>query len=58
MPCYAALFGPQLFGHGTKVESHKCFGQQNNIPKVNSGPQLPRSHLESKLKVNMFHNAL
>lgn len=50
VPCYGALFGPQLFGHGTRVESHKSFGQQKESPKIN-GPQLPRSHLESKLKV-------
>lgn len=27
---YGALFGPQLFGHGTKVESHKSFGRPEN----------------------------
>lgn len=51
IPCYGALFGPQLFGHGTRVESHKSFGQKGS-PRINSGPPLPRSHLESKLKVN------
>lgn len=51
VPCYGALFGPQLFGHGTRVESHKSFGQKGS-PRVNSGPPLPRSHLESKLKVS------
>nr|XP_012216331.1 PREDICTED: uncharacterized protein LOC105668483 isoform X2 [Linepithema humile] len=45
VPCYGALFGPQLFGHGTRVESHTSFG------KKESRPSLPRSHLESKLKV-------
>ncbi|XP_072397891.1 uncharacterized protein Rassf [Diabrotica undecimpunctata] len=55
VPCYGALFGPQLFGHGTRVESHKSFGAQNNSPKFNNGPVLPRSHLESKIKVyNQF----
>lgn len=54
MPCYAALFGPQLFGHGTRVESHKSFGQQTNVTKINSGPQMPRSQLETKLKVSSF----
>ncbi|KRT81757.1 LIM domain containing protein [Oryctes borbonicus] len=56
VPCYGALFGPQLFGHGTRVESHKSFGQQRESPKVGNGPQLPRSHLESRLKVyNQFY---
>jgi len=27
---YGALFGPQLFGHGTRVESHKSFGKIEN----------------------------
>ncbi|XP_014208832.1 ras association domain-containing protein 4 [Copidosoma floridanum] len=45
VPCYGALFGPQLFGHGTRVESHTSFG------KKESRSSLPRSHLESKLKV-------
>ncbi|XP_033225395.1 uncharacterized protein LOC117178205 [Belonocnema kinseyi] len=45
VPCYGALFGPQLFGHGTRVESHTSFGKK----EVRS--TLPRSHLESKLKV-------
>lgn len=51
VPCYGALFGPQLFGHGTRVESHKSFGQQKESPKAGNGPTLPRAHLESKLKV-------
>ncbi|KAJ3665482.1 hypothetical protein Zmor_000975 [Zophobas morio] len=55
VPCYGALFGPQLFGHGTRVESHKSFGQQKDVSKVGNGPSLPRSHLESKIKVyNQF----
>ncbi|RZC41344.1 LIM and/or RA domain containing protein [Asbolus verrucosus] len=55
VPCYGALFGPQLFGHGTRVESHKSFGVQKDSPKIGNGPSLPRSHLESKLKVyNQF----
>lgn len=56
VPCYGALFGPQLFGHGTRVESHKSFGQKGS-PRVGTGPPLPRSHLESKLKVfNQFYD--
>ncbi|CAG9823550.1 unnamed protein product [Phaedon cochleariae] len=51
VPCYGALFGPQLFGHGTRVESHKSFGAQKDTSKTNNGPVLPRSHLESKIKV-------
>ncbi|CAG9859189.1 unnamed protein product [Phyllotreta striolata] len=56
VPCYGALFGPQLFGHGTRVESHKSFGAQKEFPKFNNGPVLPRSALESKIKVyNQFY---
>ncbi|KAJ8962230.1 hypothetical protein NQ318_018202 [Aromia moschata] len=56
VPCYGALFGPQLFGHGTRVESHKSFGAQKDSPKIGNGPVLPRSHLESKIKVyNQFY---
>lgn len=51
VPCYGALFGPQLFGHGTRVESHKSFGQPNQSPKMSNGPNLPRDQLESKIKV-------
>ncbi|XP_022185024.2 uncharacterized protein LOC111044243 [Nilaparvata lugens] len=47
VPCYGALFGPQLFGHGTRVESHTSFGKVEN---KSCGPNMPRSHLESKLK--------
>ncbi|CAH0552964.1 unnamed protein product [Brassicogethes aeneus] len=55
VPCYGALFGPQLFGHGTRVESHKSFGAQKESSKIGNGPQLPRDHLESKIKVyNQF----
>jgi Ras association domain-containing protein 2/4 len=45
VPCYGALFGPKLFGHGTSVESHTSFG------KVENKNNLPRTHLENKLKV-------
>lgn len=56
VPCYGALFGPQLFGHGTRVESHKSFGQQKESPKLGNKPILPRSTLESKIKVyNQFY---
>lgn len=52
VPCYGALFGPQLFGHGTRVESHKSFGAKGATPKsANSGQMpFPRDHIESKLK--------
>ncbi|XP_046805124.1 serine-rich adhesin for platelets [Lucilia cuprina] len=59
VPCYGALFGPQLFGHGTRVESHKSFGNKTafNRPGQQNGPSLPRDHLESKLKVyNQFYD--
>lgn len=57
MPCYPALFGPKLFGHGTKVESHKSFGQKTaqTAQKVSTGPVIPRAHIETKLKAyNQF----
>ncbi|CAG9768913.1 unnamed protein product [Ceutorhynchus assimilis] len=54
VPCYGALFGPQLFGHGTRVESHTSFGKKES-PKLSNKPSLPRSALESKIKVyNQF----
>ncbi|KAL7731245.1 hypothetical protein ACLKA6_014429 [Drosophila palustris] len=60
VPCYGALFGPQLFGHGTRVESHKSFGvkgTQKPVAAQVNGPALPRDHLESKLKVyNQFYD--
>ncbi|KAH8273190.1 hypothetical protein KR018_012318 [Drosophila ironensis] len=61
VPCYGALFGPQLFGHGTRVESHKSYGAHKGAQKPSSGqvngPNLPRDHLESKLKVyNQFYD--
>uniref|UniRef100_A0A182INJ1 Uncharacterized protein n=1 Tax=Anopheles atroparvus TaxID=41427 RepID=A0A182INJ1_ANOAO len=62
VPCYGALFGPQLFGHGTRVESHKSFGQPDQkrqaIQRSPAGPTVPRGHLESKLRTyNQFHNS-
>lgn len=63
VPCYGALFGPQLFGHGTRVESHKSFGalelkKQTPIRSPAGGPQIPRAHLEAKLRAyNQFHNS-
>ncbi|XP_013106629.2 dentin sialophosphoprotein [Stomoxys calcitrans] len=58
VPCYGALFGPQLFGHGTRVESHKSFGNKSlQRPGQQNGPTLPRDHLESKVKVyNQFYD--
>uniref|UniRef100_A0A182PW01 Ras-associating domain-containing protein n=1 Tax=Anopheles epiroticus TaxID=199890 RepID=A0A182PW01_9DIPT len=61
VPCYGALFGPQLFGHGTRVESHKSFGQPDQkkqaIQRSPAGPVIPKGHLETKLKsYNQFHN--
>lgn len=51
VPCYGALFGPQLFGHGTRVEAHKSYGAPNSAPKPPAGPQIPRQQLDSKLKL-------
>ncbi|XP_014262185.1 ras association domain-containing protein 4 [Cimex lectularius] len=54
VPCYGALFGPQLYGHGTRVESHTSFGKVEN---KSAAKNMPRSHLESKLKVfNQYYD--
>lgn len=51
VPCYGALFGPQLFGHGTRVESHKSFGAKSTTPRLTpNGTGLPREQIETKLK--------
>uniref|UniRef100_A0A2M3Z2F7 Putative ras gtpase effector rassf2 n=1 Tax=Anopheles braziliensis TaxID=58242 RepID=A0A2M3Z2F7_9DIPT len=60
VPCYGALFGPQLFGHGTRVESHKSYGQPDQKKQAAlrspAGPCIPRNHLESRLRsYNQFH---
>ncbi|XP_050088531.1 uncharacterized protein LOC126572871 [Anopheles aquasalis] len=60
VPCYGALFGPQLFGHGTRVESHKSYGQPDQKKQAAlrspAGPSVPRNHLESRLRsYNQFH---
>nr|CAH0113781.1 unnamed protein product [Daphnia galeata] len=53
VPCYGALFGPQLFGHGTRVESHKSFGKIEN--KSYGG--ITRTHLETTIKsYNHYHD--
>lgn len=60
VPCYGALFGPQLFGHGTRVESHKSFGQKAPpaTPKSSPGPTIPRNQIEAKLKTyNQFYDS-
>ncbi|XP_072161787.1 uncharacterized protein [Bemisia tabaci] len=54
VPCYGALFGPQLFGHGTRVESHTSFGKVENKAAT---PNMPRAHLETKLKLfNQYYD--
>ncbi|XP_055608908.1 uncharacterized protein LOC129756148 [Uranotaenia lowii] len=62
VPCYGALFGPQLFGHGTRVESHKSFGQpelkKQAVLRSPASPAIPRPHLEAKIKAfNQFTNS-
>lgn len=49
VPCYGVLFGPQLYGHGTRVESHTSFGRVEN--KYPFGPNVERSELDEKLKM-------
>lgn len=51
VPCYGALFGPQLFGHGTRVESHKSFGKGAATRAVNHAHcPYPREQVELKLR--------
>ncbi|CAG2123207.1 unnamed protein product, partial [Medioppia subpectinata] len=49
IPCYGALFGPQLYGHGSRVESHSSFGPQKNRLS-SSADQMSDKVLETKLK--------
>lgn len=51
IPCYSVLFGPTLFGHGSQVEAHTSFGRAAQRP----GQNIPRSHLEAKLKLYNQH---
>ncbi|XP_054168005.1 ras association domain-containing protein 2-like [Oppia nitens] len=46
IPCYGALFGPQLYGHGSRVESHSSFGQKS---RLDSDP-MSEKFLENKVK--------
>lgn len=59
VPCYGALFGPALFGHGTRTESHKSFGQKcPPAPKSSPGPVIPRHQIENKLNTyNKFYDS-
>lgn len=52
VPCYGALFGPQLFGHGSRVESHKNFGAKGTSPRPANNNQMPfsRDYIDTKLK--------
>jgi len=47
IPCYAALFGPKLFGHGSTTESHRSFGQRQN--------SFIREENEMRNKVNEYN---
>uniref|UniRef100_T1IQK5 LIM zinc-binding domain-containing protein n=1 Tax=Strigamia maritima TaxID=126957 RepID=T1IQK5_STRMM len=52
VPCYSALFGPTLFGHGSQVECHKSFGKVESRQCT----LVERSHLEAKLRIyNQFY---
>ncbi|CAM1298658.1 RASSF2 (predicted) [Pycnogonum litorale] len=47
IPCYGALFGPTLFGHGSRVESHTSFGKIEN----RQATSVSRGHVEAKFKI-------
>ncbi|KAG1675802.1 Ras association domain-containing protein 2 [Nymphon striatum] len=51
IPCYSALFGPTLFGHGSRVESHTSFGKIENRQATHAS----RGHVEAKLKIYNQH---
>jgi len=48
VPCYAALFGPKLFGHGSTTESHRSFGRREN--------SFIREKNELKTKLDEYNN--
>ncbi|RWS26172.1 ras association domain-containing protein 2-like protein [Leptotrombidium deliense] len=50
IPCYGVLFGPQLYGHGSKVESHSSFGKKRNSEAKDTQQGIEKSLLEAKLK--------
>lgn len=52
MPCYGVLFGPQLYGHGTRVESHTSFGRVEN--KYPFGPNVERFYFIDRYTFVMF----
>lgn len=47
VPCYAALFGPKLFGHGSTTESHRSFGRRES--------SFIREQTESKERVDEYN---
>ena len=36
IPCYTALFGPAMYGHGSPIEAHTSFGGAHGSPKKDS----------------------
>lgn len=54
MPCYGVLFGPQLYGHGTRVESHTSFGRVEN--KYPFGPNVERLNCMIIKTLNLLFN--
>ena len=56
MPCYGALFGPHLFGHGTHVEAHASFGRRDSAPE--NPRQQDKELLARQLKAyNQYHES-
>ncbi|ELU08705.1 hypothetical protein CAPTEDRAFT_212368 [Capitella teleta] len=41
VPCYSALFGPTMFGHGSPVGAHKNFGNQADKKALDSPVKKP-----------------
>ncbi|XP_037083765.1 ras association domain-containing protein 4-like [Pollicipes pollicipes] len=57
VPCYGALFGPHLFGHGTHVEAHASFGRRGSESET-ARELADRQLLERQLKAyNKYHES-
>ncbi|XP_043243672.1 ras association domain-containing protein 4-like [Amphibalanus amphitrite] len=56
VPCYGALFGPHLFGHGTHVEAHVSFGRRDSAPE---SPRQPDQELLARQlrAYNQYHES-
>ena len=60
MPCYPILFGPKLYGHGSRVESHTSFGKAKDSKNTNSLLETKlkeyNSYFEGKMQSNVINS--